>query len=157
MLHLSGITRVGVMLAVPTVLWLAGQVFGYGPGFSAPGVPTHVLGPAAKGTLTLTLLGTTTTARFQGRCSNNPVDGTIDVSNIVEPAAFLAATDKQIADGIEGWVLTNFAYPGLVPAFTSCYKSFSGLYLGAVNKSLSKTAIPNGSVWVGEVTIHGYL
>ena len=157
MMKVKSIKWAGMVLLFPAVWLLAGQVFGYGPGFSAPGVPTHVLGPAAKGTLTLTLNSGTTTAHFEGRCSNTPIDSTIDATAIVDPSAFLVGTAKQIADGIEGWVLSNFSYPILTSTFGPCYKSFSGLYLGAVNKALSKTAIPNGAVWVGEVTIHGYL
>ncbi len=151
------IRTAGVVLAIPAVLWLAGQAFGFGRSFDKPGVPqgAHLQGPAGKGTLTLTVNGAISMISFEGRCGNIPVStGPIDVSVINDEAAFLTATEKAVADSLEGWFLD---VPSAVTPFQDCYNhSAIGIYVTAVNKSLSKTSTGLGSaVWVGEATLQG--
>lgn len=151
------IAGASVMLAVPAVLWLATQVFGYGAGFDKPALPqgAHLEGPAGKGTVTYTVTGSVSTISFEGRCGNNSVStGQIDVSVITDETAFLTATDKQVADQVEGWYLDS---PLAVSPFQACYNNAAiGIYVTAINKSLSKASTGGTSaVWVGEATIQG--
>jgi hypothetical protein len=150
-----------IAMALAVALVGAGQPFGLGtslgfigPGFDKPSIPAgaRLVGPAGKGAITLTVIGGASTATFVGRCGNTPVDtGAIDVSIINNAAGFPTATEKAIADSVEGWYLTVFAFPQLA-AFTPCYGAdFLGVYVTAVNKSISKTP----TVWVGEATIQG--
>ena len=42
----------GTILGLPLALWFAAQAFGFGVGFDSPPPPgTHLVGPAAKGTI----------------------------------------------------------------------------------------------------------
>ena len=154
----SIIAIITMALAFPGVLWLTGQVGA--KGFDKPSLPqgAHLVGPAAKGTLTFTVNGTVGTVKFEGRCSNNTVSsGDMDVSQLTDATAFLAATDKQVADSIEGWTLFAFSYPTQIANFSVCYGDFLGMFVTAVNKSLSKTSLgPGAAVWVGEVTLQGF-
>ena len=146
------IRTAGVVLAIPVVLWLTGQAFGFGRSFDKPGVPqgAHLQGPAGKGTLTLTVNGALSMISFEGRCGNMPVStGPIDVTLVTDGTAFSTATEKAIADSLEGWFLD---ISSAVTPFQDCYNhSAIGIYVTAINKSLSKTT----SVWVGEATIQG--
>ena len=151
------IRAAGFVLAIPAVLWLAGQAFGFGGSFDKPGVPqgAHLQGPAGKGTLTLTVTGALSTISFEGRCGNMPVStGPIDVSVINDEAAFLTATEKAVADSVEGWFVD---VSSAVTPFQACYNHGAiGIYVTAINKSLSKTSTgPGSAVWVGEATIQG--
>lgn len=146
------IRTAGFMLAIPAVLWLAGPAFGFGGRFDKPGVPqgSHLQGPASKGTVTYTVNGTAATISFEGRCGNMPVStGPIDVTQITDAAAFATATEKAVADSLEGWFLD---IPSVVTPFQGCYNhSAIGIYITAINKSLTKTS----TVWVGEATLQG--
>lgn len=151
----TAIAVVGIMLAIPVVLGLGGHVFGYGVSFDKPGVPqgAHLEGPAGKGTITFTVNPSSNpvaTIQFDGRCGNSPVNTSpIDVSQVTNVAAFASATDKAIADSLEGFFTDN---PAAVAPFQNCYNHAAiGIYVTAVNKSLSKTS----SVWVGEATVQG--
>lgn len=141
------------MLAIPAVLWLAGQAFGFGGRFDKPALPqgAHLQGPAGKGIVTYTVItGGLSTISFEGRCGNIQVNtGPIDVTQITDAAAFAAATDKAVADSLEGWFLD---LPSVVTPFQGCYNhSAIGIYITAINKSLTKT----NTVWVGEATLQG--
>ena len=146
------IRTAGVILAIPAVLWLGGQAFGFGKSFDKPGVPqgAHLQGPSTKGTVTYTVISGMSTVSFEGECKNIPVStGKIDVTQLTDPAAFEKATGKAIADSLEGWFLGTSS---AVTPFQACYNhSAIGIYITAINKSLSKT----DTVWVGEATIQG--
>lgn len=144
----------GILLSVSTLLWVAGQVFGYGVNFDKPGIPqgAHLVGPAAKGTITYTVNPAATppaTIQFTGRCRSTSVTtGPIDITSSTNAAAFATATEKAIADWLEGFFLD---IPAAFEPFRVCYPTLFGIYVTAINKSLTKT--PN--VWVGEATIQG--
>jgi hypothetical protein len=140
-------------LAIPAVLWLGGQAFGFGKSFDKPGVPqgAHLEGPATKGTVTYTVIpGGLSTISFEGYCNKIPVStGSIDVTQLTDAAAFSTATGKAVADSLEGWFLSTSS---AVTPFLGCYNHNAiGIYITAINKSLAKT----NTVWVGEATIQG--
>ena len=148
------IRTAGFMLAIPAVLWLAGQAFGFGRSFDKPALPqgAHLQGPAGKGTMTYTINnnGTLATISFEGRCGTMPVNtGPIDVTQLTDATVFATATEKAIADSLEGWFLD---ISSVVGPFQGCYNhSAIGIYVTAINKSLAKTS----TVWVGEATVQG--
>lgn len=151
------IMSASVVLVLPAALWMAGYAFGFGQSFNKPEVPqgAHLQGPAGKGTITYTVNPSLTpmaTIQFEGRCGNtgNVINtGPIDVTPVTNVAMFPTATEKEVADSLEGYFTSNSA---AVAAFQSCYSHTAfGLYITAVNRSLTKTA----TLWVGEVTIQG--
>lgn len=146
---------VSIMLAVPVMLWLGGQVFGYGVSFDKPGIPqgAKTQGPAGKGTITYAVNNPVATMKFVGTCGNNAVStGSIDVSALTDFTGFATATDKAVENSIEGWFMSSLQFPAAVAAFQACYNSTAiGLYMTAVNKSVFKDA----NTWVGEVTVQG--
>ncbi len=148
------IRTAGVILAIPAVLWLGGQAFGFGRSFDKPALPqgAHLMGPAAKGTMTYTISnnGTLATISFEGRCGNVPVSTSpIDVTLLTDATVFATGTEKAIADSLEGWFLD---ISSVVGPFQGCYNNSAiGIYITAVNKSLAKTT----TMWVGEATLQG--
>ncbi len=146
------IRTAGVMLAIPAVLWLGGQAFGFGRSFDKPALPqgAHLMGPAGKGTVIYTINnGNVATISFEGRCGNMPVSTSpIDVTQLTDATVFATATEKAVADSLEGWFLDISS----VTAFQGCYNNSAiGIYITAINKSVTKTS----TMWVGEATIQG--
>lgn len=154
MMKISSIKWTGLILAVPAVLWLAGEVFGFGKGFSGPSIPqgAHLTAPASKGVLTYELDSSDAKWKisFDGQCGEIDVTTEkIDVTALTEASAFATATGKQIDKALEG-TFVPFV-PALEP-FGSCYGvGFQGVYVTTVVRSLSKTA----TKWTGEAVLQG--
>ena len=144
----------GMALVIPSVLWLAGHAMGFGA-FDKPPLPVGAKlgGTSAKGTMTYVVNPNipAATVQFEGKCGSNTSVSTspINVTTITDFAAFAGATDREVADRLEGF-FTDVS--SAVTPFLTCYKEGAyGIYIAAVNRSLIKTS----TMWVGEVTILG--
>jgi len=144
--------------------------FGFGVGFdSPPPAGTHLVGPPAKGTITYSVEVTPdkrnkepvpdiATIQFDGKCVKTEVHtGAMDFSAFTDEVAFLTASGDAVAASVEEVRLDRESYPTQLGQFTPCYgDAFVGVYVAAVNKTVSKTTTGSTSTWVGEVTIQGF-
>ncbi len=159
----KSIILTGAMLVVPVLLWLAGQGFGYGPGFDKPSVPggAKVQGPAAKGMIMYKVNAAlqTATIEFHGECTvgkgRDAITHTIntqtaDVSLVTDENAFLTGTAQDIAQSVEGFFITQSA---ILDPLKQCWPNAFGVYVQAINGAGAKDN--TGSEWAGEATLKG--
>jgi hypothetical protein len=150
-------------LAVLAVLWISGQVLGYGTSFDKPSVPAgaKVQGPSAKGLIMYKVQPITQTAtiEFHGQCTvgqgksaitYNVDTQTLDVTLITNVNGFVAATPAQIADSVEGFFNTQI----LNASLKQCWPNAFGVYVQAVNGAGSFKDNTN-TEWDGDATLKG--
>lgn len=165
-------TVLSIVIALPLLLWLGGQGFGYGPGFGKPAVPqgSKVKGPTATGMIAYIVnppggsVQPWATVEFQGQCTVGDGSkavtyqiaiGPLDVTQITDYASFAAGSAQSIADAVD-----NFFTDKVTPPQT-CWPGAFGVYVQSVYGAGMKTASPPPPAtptvynWTGNVGLKG--
>ena len=158
-------------LAVPGILWVAGQVFGYGVSFDRKNVFENekTRGPSANGEIHYFSSPTAASISFEGDCTVGKGSKTVSyhiqtglssVFEITNYALFATAAAQDdsaaIANSVESVVSRD---PVIVDPLRVCWpnETVTGVIVQAVNGPGNVDPVPNTTtyVWSGNVSVHG--
>jgi hypothetical protein len=168
------VATVSAVIALPILLWLGGQGFGYGPGFQKPPVPlgSKIRGPGATGMITYIvsppggIVQPWATVEFHGQCTvghggkavTYPLDTPkFDFTQQTQDYDhFAAATAQAIADAVDSFFTDDPVAAGLAQ---NCWPGAFGVFVQ--NISGAGTKVPVGTpptaiyTWTGDATLKG--